>query len=83
MSDRVGDVSWLANGGRRPVSSAEASSSPADVAEVVVLYRERSDKDWSLTDCISFVIMQQRGLSDALTADLHFVQAGFRALLLD
>jgi len=45
------------------------------------LYRERPDKDWSLTDCISFVVMQQRGLSDALTGDHHFEQAGFRALL--
>jgi len=45
------------------------------------LYRERADKDWSLTDCISFVVMRDRAISDALTADLHFVQAGFRALL--
>jgi len=45
------------------------------------LYRERPDKDWSLTDCISFVIMRQQQITDALTADLHFVQAGFRALM--
>jgi predicted nucleic acid-binding protein len=47
------------------------------------LYRQRPDKDWGLTDCASFVVMQQRGLSDALTPDDHFRQAGFRALLLD
>jgi predicted nucleic acid-binding protein len=47
----------------------------------VKLYAERPDKEWSLTDCISFVIMQQEGLSDALTGDRHFEQAGFRALL--
>lgn len=41
----------------------------------------RSDKDWSLTDCISFVVMEQEGIVDALTADTHFEQAGFRALL--
>lgn len=45
------------------------------------LYRERADKEWPLTDCVSFVVMQDHGLSDALTADHHFEQAGFRALL--
>ena len=39
------------------------------------------DKEWSLTDCISFVVMRDRGLTDALTADRHFEQAGFRVLL--
>ncbi len=45
------------------------------------LYRSRADKDWSLTDCISFVVMSDEGLLDALTHDHHFEQAGFRALL--
>ena len=45
------------------------------------LYGERPDKDWPLTDCISFVVMQDQGLSEALTADHHFEQAGFKALL--
>lgn len=45
------------------------------------LYSSRSDKDWSLTDCISFVVMQEPGLKDALTGDHHFEQAGFKALL--
>ena len=45
------------------------------------LYRNRPDKDWSLTDCISFVVMQREGISEALTADHHFEQAGFAALL--
>ena len=44
------------------------------------LYETRSDKDWSLTDCVSFAVMAKRGLSDALTADHHFEQAGFRAV---
>ena len=47
------------------------------------LFRERGDKSWSLTDCISFEVMQERGLDTSLTADSHFRQAGFRALLLD
>lgn len=50
-------------------------------AAALELYRDRPDKDWSLTDCISFVIMREQQLSDALTADIHFVQAGFRALM--
>jgi predicted nucleic acid-binding protein len=45
------------------------------------LYARRADKEWSLTDCISFVVMSDRGLTDALTGDHHFEQAGFRALL--
>jgi hypothetical protein len=45
------------------------------------LYGERPDKDWSLTDCISFAVMQDRNIADALTGDHHFVQAGFRAIL--
>ena len=42
---------------------------------------DRSDKNWSLVDCTSFVAMKQRRLRDALTADHHFEQAGFRALM--
>jgi predicted nucleic acid-binding protein len=45
------------------------------------LFRDRADKDWSLTDCLSFVVMQDQGLQDALTADHHFEQAGFNVLL--
>lgn len=45
------------------------------------LYASRSDKGWSLTDCISFVVMRQHGLTDALSGDRHFEQAGFKALL--
>jgi predicted nucleic acid-binding protein len=47
----------------------------------IELYRTRADKDWSLTDCISFVVMERRGITDSLTGDHHFEQAGFRALL--
>ncbi len=47
----------------------------------VSLYRERHDKEWSLTDCISFVVMRERGIGEALTGDHHFEQAGFVALL--
>jgi predicted nucleic acid-binding protein len=47
------------------------------------LYEQRPDKEWGLTDCVSFVVMQDRGLRVALTADKHFQQAGYRALLRD
>jgi predicted nucleic acid-binding protein len=45
------------------------------------LYRQRPDKEWSLTDCISFVVMKNQNIDEALTGDHHFEQAGFRALL--
>lgn len=45
------------------------------------LYAERPDKSWSLTDCASFNLMRQRGITEALAHDRHFDQAGFVALL--
>lgn len=45
------------------------------------LHRSRPDKDWSLTDCISFHVMRERGITRALAHDEHFEQAGFTALL--
>jgi len=48
-----------------------------------VLYEQRLDKAWSLTDCISMEVMRERKIHDALTSDRHFVQAGFRALLIE
>jgi len=44
------------------------------------LFANRPDKAWSLTDCISFAVMTEHKLFDALTADHHFEQAGFRAI---
>jgi predicted nucleic acid-binding protein len=49
----------------------------------LALYSGRADKDWGLTDCSSFVTMTDRGITQALTVDQHFEQAGFRALLLE
>lgn len=45
------------------------------------LFKQREDKEWGLVDCISFIVMHDRRMTDALTADIHFQQAGFRALL--
>ncbi len=47
----------------------------------IELYRQRPDKEWSLTDCTSFVVMAREGISEALTGDHHFEQAGFVVLL--
>ena len=51
-------------------------------AEAISLFTARSDKDWSLTDCLSFIVMGRRSIREALTADNHFEQAGFHAALL-
>lgn len=50
-------------------------------AEVLLFYRQRRDKSYSLTDCASMLIMRQQNLSDVLTFDRHFQQEGFNALL--
>jgi predicted nucleic acid-binding protein len=50
-------------------------------SETIAFYQSRSDKGWGLTDCASFVIMRRRGLFEALTADKHFEQAGFVAVI--
>lgn len=55
--------------------------SPTLFDQAVELYTTRPDKEWGLTDCISFIAMQESGSTEALTTDHHFVQAGFRSLL--
>jgi uncharacterized protein len=45
------------------------------------LFKHRQDKEWGLVDCISFIVMQDRGITNALTADEHFQQAGFQILM--
>ena len=45
------------------------------------LYKSRSDKMWGLIDCVSFVVMKELGITDALSADKHFEQAGFSILI--
>jgi predicted nucleic acid-binding protein len=50
-------------------------------AEAWALWRRHGDKEWSLIDCASFVVMRRQGITDALTSDRHFEQAGFVRLL--
>jgi predicted nucleic acid-binding protein len=64
------------------VASNEIAATTDDLFERgLELYHSRTDKHWSLTDCISFVVMAERGIRDALTGDHHYEQAGFTALL--
>ena len=53
----------------------------AQFADAVDRYGSRLDQSWSLVDCSSFVLMEERGIRDALAYDVDFVQAGFNALL--
>jgi predicted nucleic acid-binding protein len=69
------------HGGDPRCHSCDAAG--ARLVQAVELFRNRSDKAWSLADCLSFILMEERQLRDALTTDHHFIQAGFRALLLD
>ena len=57
-----------------------APQSRASFDAGLVLYRARSDKGYSLTDCISMVAMRAEGIAEVLTNDTHFEQEGFRAL---
>jgi predicted nucleic acid-binding protein len=47
----------------------------------LTLYESRSDRAYSLTDCIAMNIMKKRGITDVLTHDAHFTQEGFHVLL--
>ncbi len=45
------------------------------------MYKSQSDKEWSLTDCTSFIVMEEEVMEEAFTTDHHFEQAGFVKLL--
>ena len=53
----------------------------AQFTAALTLYAQRPDKGWGLTDCASFLIMQEQGITEALAHDDHFYQAGFIPLL--
>jgi len=50
-------------------------------AQVVASFLKNQDKGWSFTDCFSFCLMRELGITDALTKDAHFGQAGLVAAL--
>ena len=86
---------WLSRSGDKPLFIQLLADVQADPRTTILpashdlfvrgnaLFAQRLDKDWSLTDCISFTVMKQFGLTDALTSDHHFEQAGFTILLRD
>jgi uncharacterized protein len=77
---RAAFLTWLATLEADPIVTI-VPASQALFERGVQLYSKRPDKEWSLTDCISFTVMDDFQIVDALTADHHFEQAGFRALL--
>ena len=54
---------------------------PRLFAQGFALYKSHQDKAWGLVDCISFTVMREAGMTQVLTFDQHFVQAGFQALM--
>ncbi len=78
--DRPKVHAWLAQV-RSGASFEVVAASPALFDAAVQLHRQRPDQQWSLTDCASFVIMQDKGIREALAWDHHFEQAGYLALL--
>ena len=83
---------YFADAARRPLFHRIMDSLKRKGAEIfhvdaalqqkgVERFAARPDKDWSLTDCISFVLMEERGIRESATTDRHFEQAGFVALL--
>jgi len=81
-------------GPRLRQAAARAVASFRDTSQIVIVpqttllferalkrYQDMSDKSWSLTDCSSFLIMEEERLASALTHDRHFAQAGFQTLL--
>jgi predicted nucleic acid-binding protein len=79
-SDRHLFETLLSNLDREPADTVVPASAEL-YQRGVRLYLDRPDKKWSLTDCISFVVMDDRAIREALTADHHFEQAGFVPLL--
>ncbi len=57
------------------------SQTPERFKSAFSFYCKRPDKAWSLTDCLSFIIMSEYKITDALSYDQHFIQAGFNALM--
>ncbi len=56
-------------------------ASPALFRKGFALYCDYADKTWGLIDCVSFIVMRENNITDALTNDKHFQQAGFKALM--
>ena len=75
------DTGWLIRKLHSDPRSTVVYVDQGELFEALELYTERSDKSWGLVDCVSFVVMHRLGIAEAFTADRHFEQAGFVALL--
>jgi predicted nucleic acid-binding protein len=53
---------------------------PVLLKQGLKIYQSYQDKTWGLMDCVSFVVMREMKITDALTFDKHFAQAGFNLL---
>jgi len=75
-------------------AAASAAEALRNTSEIVIVpqtsqlfekalkrYKDMADKSWSLTDCASFLVMEEERLTAALTHDRHFFEAGFQTLL--
>ncbi|MGE0607244.1 MAG: type II toxin-antitoxin system VapC family toxin [Pirellulales bacterium] len=84
MLSRVGDREVFVQLWNQLQSDPRTSIVPADrglLSRAQDLFASRLDKEWSLTDCASFVVMQEAVIREAFTTDHHFEQVGFIALL--
>lgn len=80
LSTRIQAVTLI--DGLRSLPTVRIIPAAADLlTSGLTLYRQRPDKEWSLTDCISFIVMQHEQITQAFTSDHHFEQAGFVKLL--
>ncbi len=57
------------------------SITPKLFSKAMEFYASRMDKEWGLTDCLSFIVMKEKKLTDVQTTDHHFEQAGFTPLM--
>ena len=71
----------LIDGLRRDPNVEVVPQTSLQFQEAISLYARRGDKAWTHTDCDSFQVMHRPAITEALSHDRHFVQAGFRALL--
>ena len=76
-----GDAARFIESAYEDPSMHVVSSDSELVQRALRLYSQRSDKQWGMTDCISFIVMGDYQITDALTADHHFEQAGFNLLM--
>ena len=78
--NRVAAVNFIKNCYEAPNIRVVSVDTPL-LHSALQIYQVHTDKTWGLTDCISFVVMKDQNLTDAVTGDKHFEQAGFRTLL--